>query len=156
MKIYTLYAESHMPISIEEAWQFFSLPTNLAKITPPEVKFETLTNLGDNRIYNGQRIKYRLRPLLNIPMGWETEIREVDAPNKFMDKQMKGPYALWEHTHTFIKTEKGVKMTDVVKYALPMGILGQMMHSLIVRKKLEEIFRFRESTLVGLFGEYKE
>lgn len=152
MKIYTLKKEQHLPISIEEAWHFFSLPINLSKITPPDVRFETLTDLRDNRIYNGLRIHYRLRPLLGIPVKWETEIREVNAPYKFMDKQMKGPYAFWEHTHLFEKTTHGVKMTDIVRYALPMGILGQIMHALVVKRKLEEIFVFRNKTLTDLFG----
>ena len=154
MKIFTLHKEQCLPITIEDAWDFFSHPSNLAKITPPEVKFETVTDTGDQKSYNGMRIQYKLRPLMNIPLRWETEIRNVDAPMKFMDKQMKGPYALWEHTHTFAKINGGVKMTDEVRYALPMGWLGILAHSILVKKKLEQIFQFREATLKKLFGEY--
>lgn len=155
MKIFSLYKEQCLPITIDEAWQFFSHPANLAKITPPEVKFETLTDIGDQKSYNGMRIKYKLRPLMNIPLSWETEIRNVNAPVQFMDKQMKGPYAFWEHTHTFTEIRGGVKMTDEVKYALPLGWVGIVAHSIVVKKKLEQIFRFRESTLKNMFGEYK-
>ena len=155
MKIFIFRRDQYLPISVEEAWAFFSLPANLAKITPPDVKFETLTDLGDKKLEDGMRIHYRLRPLMNIPLSWETEIREVNPPNKFMDKQMKGPYAFWEHTHTFIKVSGGVKMTDEVRYALPFGWLGVLMHPVLVKSKLDGIFRFRESTLVKMFGEYK-
>jgi len=156
MKIYTLHREQYMPITVEEAWDFFSHPLNLDKITPPDVKFETITTLPDNYITNGQRIHYKLRPLLNIPMRWETEIREVNMPYKFMDKQMKGPYAFWEHTHILERAPGGTKMTDTVRYALPMGILGQMMHSIMIKQQLNNIFDFRKKTLVRLFGAYKQ
>ncbi len=156
MKIYTLHREQFMPITVEEAWDFFSHPLNLDKITPPRVRFETITKLPDNYITNGQRIKYKLRPLLNIPMRWETEIREVNMPYKFMDKQMKGPYAFWEHTHILESVPGGTKMTDTVRYALPMGLLGRLMHSLMIKQQLDQIFDFRAATLVQLFGEYEQ
>jgi len=155
MKIFQLYRETLMPITAEQAWDFFSSADNLARITPPEVKFETLTQLTDNRIYEGMIIHYRLRPLLNIPIIWQTEIGEVNAPYKFMDKQLKGPYALWEHTHTFIAIPGGVKMTDEVKYALPMSWLGILAHTLIVRRKIRQIFQFRKEALKQLFGAIK-
>ncbi len=154
MKIFSFHAETLIPVPIEAAWDFFSLATNLEKITPPEVKFRTVTDLRDKRIYNGMKICYKLRPLLNIPMKWETEIRQVDAPYKFMDKQMKGPYAFWEHTHTFEPIAGGVKMTDEVLYALPLGWLGIFMHSIIVKRKLNEIFAFRESVIKKYFDDF--
>lgn len=155
MKIFSFRTETLMPISQEEAWDFFSIAANLEKITPPKVKFETLTRLGNIRIYDGMRINYRLRPLLNIPLKWETEIRCVNAPNQFMDKQLKGPYAFWEHTHTFVPVPGGVKMIDEIKYALPMGWLGIFMHSIVVKKQLGEIFKFREGAVKKLFGAHK-
>jgi ligand-binding SRPBCC domain-containing protein len=102
------------------------------------------------------KIEYRVRPLFNIPMGWTTEIKKVSAPFRFTDKQIKGPYALWEHTHTFEQVPGGVKMTDEVDYALPFGWLGIFAHALIVKNKLKDIFNFREQTLTKFFGEYKK
>ncbi len=142
-----------MPIAA--AWDFFSLASNLEKITPPKMKFRTTTDLGDGRLFDGMKIGYKLTPLLNIPVRWETEILQVNAPYKFMDKQHKGPYALWEHTHTFMTVEGGVKMTDKVDYALPLGWLGVFMHAIVVKRKLTGIFDFREATLKRLFGEYR-
>src|SRR4051812_9289076 len=121
MKIYQFRKEQFLHATIAEAWDFFSLPYNLDKITPPQVKFKTITDLGDARLHNGMKIRYTLRPLLNIRMTWETVILEVNAPHRFIDKQLKGPYAFWEHTHTFREADGGVIMTDEVKYALPFG-----------------------------------
>ena len=154
MKVYTLHREQYLPIDIDTAWAFFSSAENLAKITPPGMNFRMLVAPGTG-IYTGMRLHYRLTPLLGIPVKWETEIREVNAPHKFMDKQMKGPYALWEHTHTFTRVAGGIKMTDDVRYALPWGKLGKIAHALVVKRKLEKIFDFRKNTLRTTFGEYK-
>lgn len=154
MNIYTLQKTTYMPISIEQAWDFFSLAGNLEKITPKELDFRIIAKPDVPRIFSGMRIQYKVRPLLNIAVKWETEIREVDAPFKFMDKQLKGPYALWEHTHLFEEVQGGVKMTDTVSYALPLGLLGVFMHNIVVKKKLDEIFTYREKVVKDLFGEY--
>lgn len=156
MKIYQLQKETLLPLTIDEAWDFFSVAANLEKITPPEVKFQTLTKLGGTRLRNGLKIKYKLRPLLNIPLSWETEILKVNAPNQFMDKQLKGPYALWEHTHTFTTIDGGVKMTDSVSYAMPLGWLGIFVHWILIRKKLDQIFGYREAVLRKMFGEFRK
>jgi ligand-binding SRPBCC domain-containing protein len=156
MKIYNLHKEQYLPITIEKAWDFFSSAKNLSKITPPEMKFVVLTALTDDPVYSGMKIDYTVRPLLNIPLHWTTEIIKVDAPRQFIDTQKKGPYSLWEHTHTFKSVPGGVKMTDDVKYALPLGFLGNIAHALVVNKKLQDIFNFREKTLVNLFGLYKQ
>jgi len=155
MKIYNLHKEQYLPISVDEAWKFFSSAANLSKITPPEMKFVIRTKLDNAPIYSGMKIEYTVKPLLGIPLHWITEIVNVEAPRIFMDRQLKGPYSLWEHTHTFEWVAGGVLMTDDVKYALPMGVLGEIAHSLIVKKKLSGIFNFREKTLVNLFGVYK-
>ena len=152
MKIYTLHREQYLPIPIEEAWTFFSSAKNLSKITPPELGFEVLTKLNDEPIYAGMRIKYTVRPLLGIPLKWETLIKEVNAPYHFTDKQLKGPYSLWEHTHRFVSVSGGVRMTDEVKYSLPLGWLGEVVHAAIVRGKLDDIFNFRKETLKQSFG----
>ncbi len=156
MKIYNLHREQYLPVSVAEAWQFFSQAKNLSKITPEEMGFVVLTQLDDSPIYSGMKIDYTVRPLFKIPMRWTTVIKKVDAPNKFMDKQLKGPYSLWEHTHTFEQVAGGVKMTDDVQYALPLGWLGILAHWLVVGSKLKNIFDFREETLNKYFGVYKK
>ena len=154
MKTYTLQQEQYLPITVEEAWQFFSSAQNLAKITPPDMAFKILTPLDGSPIYEGMLINYIIRPMLGIPMKWETVIGKVNAPTQFTDMQQKGPYALWEHTHTFLVVPGGVLMTDEVKYALPLGILGDVAHGLFIKKKLDHIFAFRKKVLEDMFGTY--
>lgn len=140
---------------MQQAWDFFSSAKNLSEITPPEMQFKILTQLSDAPVYAGMRIDYIVKPLLNIPLHWTTEISKVDTPYSFTDKQLKGPYALWEHTHTFEPVPGGVRMTDEVKYGLPLGVLGDIAHTLVVKKKLDDIFNFRNMKLEQLFGKYK-
>jgi ligand-binding SRPBCC domain-containing protein len=156
MKTYTLQREQLLPISIDEAWAFFSTPANLSEITPPEMQFEILSDVLGKPIFNGMRINYFVRPLLNIKMKWTTEITGVDAPHMFTDRQERGPYSLWEHTHTFVPAPGGTLMTDQIKYALPLGILGSIMHGIVVEKKLKNIFDFRAKKLAQLFGKQKK
>lgn len=152
MGVYYLHAEQLLPVDLQTAWAFFSSPNNLAKITPPEMDFTPLTPMADGaEIYTGMLIDYKVKPLFGIPMHWQTEINTVEKPNRFVDSQLKGPYRLWEHTHTFIQTDKGVLMKDDVKYQLPLGPLGSLAHALLVHKKLQALFRFRKAAIERIF-----
>lgn len=151
MAMYQYKAEQFLPISVRKAWDFFSSPKNLSVITPPEMDFKILTQLDDKEIYDGLLIDYTVKPMFGIPMHWQTKIINVKSLEVFADTQLKGPYKLWHHTHTFIEKDGGVLMTDIVNYELPFGILGDWVHSLIVRKKIESIFAYRKQVLEKLF-----
>lgn len=151
MAIYQYTAEQFLPISIRKAWDFFSSPKNLSVITPPEMDFKILTQLDDKEIYDGMLIDYTVKPLLGVPMHWQTKIINVKPLEVFADTQLKGPYKLWHHTHTFVEKDGGVLMKDIVRYELPFGVLGDWVHSLIVRKKIASIFAYRKQVLEKLF-----
>jgi ligand-binding SRPBCC domain-containing protein len=152
MGAFYLHAEQLLPVDIQTAWAFFSSPNNLALITPPEMGFITLTPMAEGQeIYTGMLIDYKVKPLFGIPLNWQTEIRQVQKPHSFSDSQLKGPYRLWEHTHTFTQTDKGVLMKDEVKYQLPFGAIGHLTNSLLVRKKLEALFRYRKAAIERIF-----
>lgn len=152
MKLYTLHTKQKLPISLDEAWLFFSNPKNLNTITPDSMKFKTISG-DDKDMFAGQVIHYKISPFPFINMQWVTEITHVDDKKFFVDEQRFGPYAFWHHKHFFTAIENGVLMEDIVHYKVPFGILGQLFHSLIVRPKLEEIFAFRKQKLIELFGE---
>lgn len=154
MKIYTLKSKQKLPITLDQAWDFFSDPMNLNTITPDDMGFKTLSG-ADRKMYPGQVIEYIVTPLLGIPMKWVTEITHVINKEYFVDEQRFGPYALWHHKHFFKEIPGGVEMEDIVDYKLPMGVLGQLMHPVLVRPRLEQIFAYRTKKLVELFGEYK-
>lgn len=152
MKIYNLRKEQFLPISLQEAWAFFSSPKNLAKITPEHMNFKILYQSGGDKAYAGQIIRYRINVLPFIPVHWVTEITQVKEPFHFIDEQRFGPYALWHHQHHFQEVNGGVVMTDEVNYAIPFGIMGRLAHWLFVAKEVNRIFEHRFRTLAGFFS----
>lgn len=150
MKLYQFRSKQFLPIKIDKAWEFFSNPNNLSKITPPWLNFEVTSKL-DNKMYAGMIITYLVRPLLNIPTTWVTEITHVREPYFFVDEQRFGPYKFWHHQHIFREVENGVEMEDIVSYAVPFGLVGRLMNKLVVEKKIKEIFAFRSDVLNSLF-----
>lgn len=152
MKIYNLQKEQILPLSLNESWDFFSSPKNLARITPPHMGFEIQYVSGGNKMYAGQIIRYKINILPGIPVNWVTEITHVDHMKYFIDEQKFGPYALWHHQHHFEKVPDGVKMTDILNYALPYRAVGRMANSLFVEKEVKSIFKHRSKTLEKMFN----
>lgn len=146
-----LFREQQLHCDIETAWKFFSSANNLSEITPKDMGFTVLTTMADDKIYEGMLIDYYVSPLFGIKMKWQTEITHVDFQKSFTDFQKKGPYKLWNHHHEFIPNESGVLMRDTIDYELPIGFLGEIAHSLLVKNKLEYIFDYRFKVLRKLF-----
>lgn len=153
MRFYSIKKKQHLPISLKEAWAFFSSPNNLQKITPASMNFTVTSDKkeGEN-MHIGQIITYTLTPVLGIRVKWMTEITHIKEGHYFVDEQRFGPYKLWHHKHTFIETPNGVDMHDEVNYVLPMGFLGTIAHSLFVKKQLEHVFIYRTKVTEELFG----
>jgi ligand-binding SRPBCC domain-containing protein len=153
MKLYTLHKKQKLPISVKQAWDFLSNPKNLKIITPDYMGFDILSG-ADRPMFAGQMIQYIVTPVLGIKTKWVTEITHVSDKHYFVDEQRFGPYALWHHKHFIKEIEDGVEMEDIIDYKLPFGILGQLVHPILVRPKLEEIFHYRTKKLEELFGRY--
>jgi ligand-binding SRPBCC domain-containing protein len=150
----TLIAKQKLPISLQTAWDFLSDPENLKTITPKSMGFEiTSENIGQG-MYPGMIITYKVRPMLNIPVKWVTEITQVHEGKYFIDNQKSGPYRFWHHQHFIKEIEGGVEMTDIVNYAAPFGLIGLIVEKLFINKKVRGIFEYRETILFELFGKY--
>lgn len=153
MKIYTLHKKQNLPISVEKAWDFLSDPKNLKVITPDYMGFNILSG-ADRPMFPGQIIQYIVTPVMGIKTKWVTEITHVMDKKYFVDEQRFGPYALWHHKHFIKEIEGGVEMEDIIDYKVPLGLLGQLVHPILVKPKLEEIFNYRTQKLEELFGKY--
>ena len=153
MKIYTLHTLQKLPISIEKAWEFLSDPRNLKTITPDCMRFSILRG-ADRAMYPGQLIQYIVTPIAGISTKWVTEITHVKEGSYFVDEQRFGPYALWHHKHFIKPIPGGIEMEDIVDYKIPFGLLGQWLHPVLVKPKLDEIFAYRKNKLEELFGVY--
>jgi ligand-binding SRPBCC domain-containing protein len=148
--MYQLKTKQFVKTDMATCWDFFSDPKNLSKITPQSMGFIVRTELPD-KMYEGLMIEYTVRPMLGIPMNWITEIKTVKNHSFFVDEQRKGPYRIWHHEHHFKEVEGGVEMTDIVSYELPLGFLGRIMHPILVKSKLKEIFDYRRQKVDELF-----
>lgn len=146
----TLKQEQFLPISIEEAWEFFSTPKNLNRITPSSLVFEITSEVPD-KIYEGLIITYKIKPILNIRLDWHTEITHVKEGIYFVDEQRKGPYRLWHHEHHFKEIDDGVLMTDIVHYDIGKSFIGKLAGWLFVHRKVKEIFAYRYHVLEKYF-----
>jgi len=132
----------------KDLFPFFADAGNLARITPPELRFRFVTELPIE-MCEGALIEYRLS-LFGVPFGWQTRITLWEPDESFVDEQIRGPYARWVHTHRFRELEVGTEMQDEVEWALPLQPLGELAAPL-VRRQLERIFDYRARAIRGIF-----
>ena len=155
MKIYNLKRTQFLPITLSEAWDFFSTPRNLSKITPAKMRFNIRYISGGDKAYAGQIIIYKLGILPGIQLNWTTEITHIHAPNYFIDEQRFGPYALWHHQHFFKAVPGGIEMTDELNYAIPLGFIGKLANLIYVAREVNAIFDYRFIALEKYFTQGK-
>ncbi|HEX8357039.1 MAG TPA: SRPBCC family protein [Segetibacter sp.] len=151
-KVYSLKAVQTIPVTLQQAWDYFSRPANLKDITPAHLGFVIRSKYHGETMYAGQIIEYTVKPLLGIPLYWMTEITHVQEGKYFVDEQRFGPYSLWHHQHHFKEVEGGVEMTDIVHYKVPFGFLGNVANVLLVKQQLKRIFDYRYKVVEEKFG----
>jgi len=154
MAVVSFTRHQNIPGDPSHIWAFFANPLNLSLITPPYMRFRTLTDLTllPDKIYPGQLIEYRLRPFPLFSVRWVTEIMLVSEGVCFVDEQRRGPYRLWHHEHYFRPVPGGVEMTDVVSYEVPFGWIGRLANALFVRRQVNGIFDYRSREIGKLFN----
>ena len=147
---YVLETDLTLPAELEKVFPFFADAANLEAITPPELRFQFVTDLPiEMRV--GALIEYRLQ-LFGVPFSWLTEISVWEPDRRFVDRQLRGPFSLWHHEHRFEPTpDGGTRMRDTVHYALPLEPLGRIAHPL-VRSRLDRIFSYRTQQVRARFG----
>ena len=154
MKIFKLKYSQKLPISLNEAWDFLSSPSNLELITPKSMDFN-ITDYDNKKAYPGQIIQYTVKPLIGMKINWVTEITQVQDKEFFVDEQRFGPYSFWHHKHFIKEIENGVLMEDVIHYKIPLGPIGVLLNFLFINSKLKSIFKYRKQELIKTFGDYK-
>jgi len=149
--MYQYISTQKLNISKDKAWEFLSNPKNLKDITPPYMGFNIISG-HERKMYQGQIIQYILTPVLKIPFRWVTEITHVVEGEYFVDEQRFGPFVFWHHKHFIQLSENGVVMKDIVDYKLPFGVIGKLVHFLLIKKRVNQIFDFRKKKLERLFN----
>jgi ligand-binding SRPBCC domain-containing protein len=152
--IHYLHREQVIPAPVKAVWTYFCDPKNLNEITPSDMNFEIIKG-GETAMYEGQIIEYRVEFIRGVRSLWLTEIAHVREGEYFVDEQRVGPYRFWYHEHIFEVVPNGTKMTDHVTYAIPFGVLGDIVNAVWISRRLKKIFDFRRKKITDLFGEAK-
>jgi ligand-binding SRPBCC domain-containing protein len=148
MAIYELHHRQWVPHPPQDVFKFFSAAENLERLTPAFLRFQ-ITRIPP-RLEPGALIEYKLH-VHSFPIRWVTLIDKWDPPFMFVDVQQKGPYKLWVHTHRFWPENDGTQIEDYVRYSLPFGIFGRAVQTLMVRRDVEMIFKYREQKIREIF-----
>ncbi|MBP9706139.1 MAG: TIGR01777 family oxidoreductase [Oligoflexales bacterium] len=147
---FILLQKQWVPFKRDQVWDFFSSEKNLERITPPWLNFKVVKK-SSNEIENGTLIDYRLK-IHGIPVAWQSEIIDFEAPNQFVDKQLKGPYKLWHHRHAFVELADGTLLIDLIHFSLPVGMLGAIFGMPLAKIDLNKIFNYRKKIIGTLFS----
>ncbi|MDA3903703.1 MAG: SRPBCC family protein [Desulfuromusa sp.] len=146
-----LEREVVLNVSQQTLWEFMATPANLNDLTPPELKFQIVSELPA-RMYNGLMIEYHIGIPLFGNWRWLTEIKHIREGEYFVDEQRLGPYRLWYHQHLLEPVgEEQTRMIDRVSYQLPFGILGRLVNQFRVKYMLDNIFSYRTKQLLEMF-----
>ena len=148
--IHSIDRQQLVPAPLEQVFEFFSRARNLEELTPPWLRFSVLTP-EPITMQPGTLIEYRLR-VHRVPMRWVSRIEEWQPGRRFVDRQIRGPYRLWNHTHEFAPDPRGTVISDSVRYELPMGPVGTVAHAVIVRRDLERVFDYRQRQVERRFA----
>ena len=148
--IHSIERQQLVPAALQEVFEFFSRARNLEELTPPWLRFSVLTP-EPIEMRAGTLIAYRLR-VHRVPLRWVSRIEEWLPGERFVDRQLRGPYRSWLHTHEFAGDPQGTLIRDSVRYELPTGPLGSLAHATIVRRDLERVFDYRQQRVEHRFG----
>ena len=144
-----LRKEQWLPLPVEKVFSFFSDEKNLELLTPPWLHFHVVGK-STPELAEGTLIDYRLR-VRGIPLRWQSRIEEWRPNERFVDTQVRGPYAYWHHTHLFQELNGGTQIIDIVRYRVPGGVLGRWFILPFVKRDIEKIFEYRRQIISSRF-----
>ena len=151
MAVHRLERRQYLEHPLEQVFEFFAAARNLERITPSWLSFEVLSP-EPVQMAVGTLIDYRLR-LHGVPLGWTSQIEVWEPGRQFVDRALRGPFALWHHRHRFAAAGDGTIVGDEVHYALPFAALGELAHPVFVARDLDRIFTHRHETVARILGE---
>jgi ligand-binding SRPBCC domain-containing protein len=153
--IHRLYRRQKIAAEMKSVWHFFSTPSNLNALTPPDLRFRIIGKLP-LEMYQGQIIEYRVQFVPRVWTKWLTEIRHVEQNHYFVDEQRIGPYQLWYHEHLFQDNNGTVTMEDRVTYSVGYGPIGDALNAIWIQGTLNRIFDYRAQKIDEIFARKTE
>jgi ligand-binding SRPBCC domain-containing protein len=150
MAVHRLQRRQYLDHPREQVFAFFAAARNLERITPSWLRFEVLTP-EPVEMTVGAVIDYRLH-LHGMRLGWTSQIEVWEPGRQFVDRSLRGPFALWHHRHRFATSGEGTIVSDEVHYAVPYGAIGELAHPLFVARDLSRIFDHRQQEVRRILG----
>lgn len=151
MKIYRLYRQQLLKLTLDEAWEFFTSPHHLNQITPDFFNVQITSPVPD-KLYPGLMISYQMKAVFGLPMNWLSEISHCEQGKRFVYQQRVGPFNFLSHEVCLTQTDQGIEVEDIMFYVMPGGIFGPLLHHLLIASKLEQIFATRRDFLDNKWG----
>tara|TARA_B100001115_G_C15844590_1_gene424780 strand:+ start:2400 stop:2846 length:447 start_codon:yes stop_codon:yes gene_type:complete len=148
--MYQLKQEQWVNAPLKEVWDFFSNPENLLRITPAKMKMR-IVEKPSSTMFPGMILRYKVSPILGIPLNWTSEISAVNKEDYFVDEMLAGPFKMWHHLHRFEAKDGGTLISDELHYRLPLESLSRWAHPWLVQKQLKEMFAHREKVIQEIF-----
>ena len=133
-----------------EVFAFFADPACASRLVPPWIRVTLLSGAG-KAVVAGTVLDYRIT-CLGVPFAWRAFVREFDPPFRFLDAQLRGPFARWEHRHRFLTDDNGTLMEDRLVYRLPLGLVGRAVHAVVLGRLMTAAWRHRTQRIGALIG----
>ncbi len=149
--MYHLKKEQWIDVPKDQVWDFFSRPENLLKITPSDMNMK-IEDIPEGAMYPGMILRYKVSPLMGIPLSWTSHISAVKEGDYFVDDMLEGPFKVWHHQHRFESKDGGTLIIDDLHYRIPLEPLSKIFHPILVQRNLEKMFQHRESVVKELFN----
>ncbi len=155
LRMHRFYTEQNLPVSKDQVWKFFSDASNLMILTHPKMKMTMESENGLTPIFEGKILKIKIKLFGIFPSFFLSEITELQAPDFFIDTQLKGPFAYWQHKHLLTEIDGGTKITDEVTFKFPLGFMGVAAYHLFGKEYLKGVFDYRKIVLEKRFGVFE-
>lgn len=148
---------TRLPVSARRAFDWHLHPGAFERLTPPWDPTKLLAYEG---VRDGEKVM--LRVVAPWPRKWIAIHEDFIDGVQFKDRQAKGPFPKWVHTHR-VEPAPGAGATDPralptghageclmrdsISYRLPLGPLGMIAHALFMKRQINAMFDHRHATL---------
>lgn len=96
----------------------------------------------------GSTVTWRARHL-GVPFRLRSVVFDIDAPRRFCDRQLSGPFGSFLHEHFFEPHPRGTLMRDTVTFRSPLGPIGRVVDRLFMREYMRRLIVERNETLAA-------
>lgn len=136
----TFVKRSIMPGTLQQLWDFHAHPKAFSRLTPPPIFIQMHENRLKSLTDGMVDFTMWLGP---IPIHWRAQHEPGPTPTSFIDRQLIGPLAYWEHQHLMEAVPGGVQLTDHITLEHKPGLAGLLSRLMFDGLPLRLFFTYR-------------